>query len=129
MVQGAGRVAAEESRFGVRLGREAFGANEGGRGSLGVPRDPGRAARVMAAPYAVVPYETVNVRSGPARAFCTVGTVAAGQPRGAYCWEFGEPVSDYGFTNRVWVKLAEGYVSAVYLKGNEYGDLPASASC
>lgn len=87
------------------------------------------AARIMAAPYAVVPYETVNVRSGPARAFPTVGTVAAGQPRGAYCWEFGEPVSDYGITNRVWVKLAEGYVSAVYLKGNEYGDLPASASC
>ncbi|TXS35561.1 SH3 domain-containing protein, partial [Streptomyces sp. uw30] len=22
-----------------------------------------------------------------------------------------------------------GYVSAVYLKGNEYGDLPASATC
>ncbi len=87
------------------------------------------AARVMAAPYAVVPYETVNVRTGPSRAFPTVGTVAAGESRGAYCWEFGEPVSDYGFTNRVWVKLAEGYVSAVYLKGNEYGDLPASASC
>ncbi|WP_030247221.1 SH3 domain-containing protein [Streptomyces sp. NRRL S-455] len=86
-------------------------------------------ARVMAAPYAVVPYETVNVRSGPARAFPTVGTVPAGQPRGAYCWERGETVRDYGITNNVWVKLAEGYVSAVYLKGDEYGDLPASASC
>ncbi|MFE0252305.1 SH3 domain-containing protein [Streptomyces sp. NPDC059010] len=86
-------------------------------------------ARIMAAPYAVVPYETVNVRSGPARAFPTVGKVEANQPRGAYCWERGETVSDYGITNNVWVKLAEGYVSAVYLKGNEYGDLPASASC
>jgi uncharacterized protein YraI len=87
------------------------------------------AVRVMAAPYVVVPYETVNIRSGPARPFPTVGSVPAGQARGAYCWEYGETVSDYGFTNNVWVKLAEGYVSAVYLKGNEYGDLPASASC
>lgn len=83
----------------------------------------------MAAPYAVVPYETVNVRSGPVRAFPTVGTVATGEARGAYCWEFGEPVSDYGFTTSVWVKLAKDCVSAVYLKGNEFGDLPASASC
>jgi uncharacterized protein YraI len=87
------------------------------------------AARVMAAPYAVVPYETVNVRTGPSTAFPAVGTVAAGESRGAHCWELGGWVSDYGFTNRVWVKLADGYVSAVYLKGNEYGDLPASASC
>ncbi|MDC0773319.1 SH3 domain-containing protein [Streptomyces sp. HD] len=86
-------------------------------------------ARIMAAPYAVVPYETVNVRTGPARPFPSVGTVPANQPRGAYCWERGGTVSDYGITNNVWVKLAEGYVSAVYLKGNEFGDLPASASC
>ncbi|MEU1852466.1 SH3 domain-containing protein [Streptomyces sp. NPDC019990] len=87
------------------------------------------AARAMAAPYAVVPYETVNVRTGPARAFPAVGTVPANQPRGAYCWERGGTVSDYGITNNVWVKLAEGYVSAVYLMGDEYGGLPASASC
>ncbi|GAA4326304.1 hypothetical protein GCM10023086_53780 [Streptomyces venetus] len=86
-------------------------------------------ARVMAAPYAVVPYETVNVRSGPARSYDKVGSVAAGQPRGAYCWTRGETISDHGYTNNVWVKLVEGYVSAVYLKGNEYGDLPASATC
>ncbi|KUL21234.1 SH3 domain-containing protein [Streptomyces regalis] len=86
-------------------------------------------ARVMAAPYAVVPYETVNVRSGPARSYDKVGSVAANQPRGAYCWARGETISDHGYTNNVWVKLVEGYVSAVYLKGNEYGDLPASAAC
>ena len=86
-------------------------------------------ARIMAAPYAVVPYETVNVRSGPARSYAKVGSVAANQPRGAYCWVHGETISDHGYTNDVWVKLVEGYVSAVYLKGNEYGDLPASATC
>ncbi|WP_405593974.1 SH3 domain-containing protein [Streptomyces sp. NBC_01092] len=94
----------------------ASGADQGG-------------ARIMAAPYAVVPYETVNVRSGPARSFDKVGSVAANQPRGAYCWVHGETIRDHGYTNDVWVKLVEGYVSAVYLKGNKYGDLPASATC
>ncbi len=85
--------------------------------------------RIMAAPYGVVPYETVNVRSGPGTSYAKVGSVAANQPRGAYCWLRGETIRDHGYVNDVWVKLAEGYVSAVYLKGNEYGDLPASATC
>jgi uncharacterized protein YraI len=92
--------------------------------------DGGRGAdRVPAAPYAVEPYERVNVRSGPARSYDKVGSVAAGQPRGAYCWTRGETISDHGYTNNVWVKLVEGYVSAVYLKGDAYGGLPASATC
>ncbi|ANJ05823.1 SH3 domain-containing protein [Streptomyces parvulus] len=92
--------------------------------------DTGRGAgRMLAAPYAVEPYETVNVRSGPARSYDKVGSVAAGQPRGAYCWTRGETISDNGYTNNVWVKLLEGYVSAVYLNGDAYGDLPASATC
>ncbi|MEV0641782.1 SH3 domain-containing protein [Streptomyces sp. NPDC050619] len=86
-------------------------------------------AQVLAAPYAVEPYETVNVRSGPATSYDKVGSVAANQPRGAYCWTRGETITDNGYTNNVWVQLLEGYVSAVYLKGNEYGDLPASATC
>ncbi|MFD0003270.1 SH3 domain-containing protein [Streptomyces sp. NPDC127178] len=89
----------------------------------------GGGARIMAAPYAVVPYETVNVRSGPARSCDKVGSVAANQPRGAYCWVRGETIRDNGYTNNVWVKLVESYVSAVHLKGNEYGGLPASATC
>ncbi|MFJ1967690.1 SH3 domain-containing protein [Streptomyces sp. NPDC087903] len=86
-------------------------------------------AHVLAAPYAVEPYETVNIRKGPARSYDKVGSVVANQPRGAYCWTHGETISDHGYTNDVWVQLVEGYVSAVYLKGNEYGDLPASATC
>ncbi|MFJ3670341.1 SH3 domain-containing protein [Streptomyces sp. NPDC090106] len=105
--------------LGPLTGGTAVAASTGGQESV----------HVMSAPYAVVPYEAVNVRTGPSRAFPAVGSVAAGEARGAYCWEFGEPVSDYGYTNNVWVKLAEGYVSAVYLKGDEYGGLPATASC
>jgi len=90
--------------------------------------DQGSAA-ALAAPYAVEPYETVNVRSGPATWYDKVGSVAAGQPRGAYCWKHGETIRDNGYVNDVWVQLVEGYVSAVYLKGDQYGGLPASATC
>ncbi|MEU6912532.1 SH3 domain-containing protein [Streptomyces olindensis] len=86
-------------------------------------------ARVLAAPYAVVPYENVNVRRGPGTSYGIITTAPAGQPLGAYCWTRGERITDNGYSNDVWVKLLEGYVSAVYLKGNEYGDLPASARC
>jgi uncharacterized protein YraI len=86
-------------------------------------------ARVMAAPYAVVPYENVNVRYGPGTSYGIYATVPAGQPLGAYCWTRGERITDNGYSNDVWVKLLQGYVSAVYLKGDEYGGLPASARC
>ncbi|GAP45990.1 SH3 domain-containing protein [Streptomyces azureus] len=86
-------------------------------------------ARIMAAPYAVVPYETVNLRYRPGTSYGILATVPAGQPLDAYCWTRGERITDNGYSNDVWVKLLDGYVSAVYLKGNAYGDLPASARC
>ncbi|MFI5673187.1 SH3 domain-containing protein [Streptomyces cellulosae] len=92
--------------------------------------DTGQGSAVaLGAPYGVEPYETVNVRSGPATWYDKVGSVAAGQPRGAFCWKHGETIRDNGYVNDVWVQLAEGYVSAVYLKGDQYGGLPASAEC
>ncbi|KOG31434.1 hypothetical protein [Streptomyces resistomycificus] len=97
----------------------AVAASDAGQGS----------ARIKAAPYGVEPYEAVNVRKGPASWTEKVGKVEAGQTRGAYCWVRGETIRDNGYTNDVWVQLLEGYVSAVYLKGNEYGGLPASATC
>lgn len=86
-------------------------------------------AQVLAAPYAVEPYETVNVRKGPSSQTEKVGSVPKGQPRGAYCWTYGETITDNGYTNNIWVQLLEGYVSAVYLKGDERGGLPVSAKC
>ncbi|MFF0015609.1 SH3 domain-containing protein [Streptomyces sp. NPDC005374] len=86
-------------------------------------------AQILAAPYAVVPYETVNVRKGPSSKTEKVGSIVANQPRGADCWTYGETIVDHGYTNNIWVHVVEGYVSAVYLKGDQYGDLPASAQC
>ncbi|MEU3979376.1 SH3 domain-containing protein [Streptomyces sp. NPDC026672] len=80
-------------------------------------------------PYGVTAYENVNVRSGPATSYDITGHVAAGESRGASCWKHGQTITDNGYSNDVWVRLAEGYVSAVYLKGDQYGGLPASAVC
>ncbi|MFK0018824.1 SH3 domain-containing protein [Streptomyces sp. NPDC090798] len=89
----------------------------------------GAQAAAAGLPYAVTPYVNVNVRSGPSTTTDITGHVAAGQPRGASCWTHGETIRDNGYVNDVWVRLAEGYVSAVYLKGDQYGGLPASATC
>jgi uncharacterized protein YraI len=89
----------------------------------------GAQAAAAGLPYAVTAYENVNVRSGPTTGYGITGHVAAGEVRGASCWTRGETIKDNGYSNDVWVRLAEGYVSAVYLKGDQYGDLPASATC
>ncbi|MGW2559494.1 SH3 domain-containing protein [Streptomyces sp. NPDC001514] len=86
-------------------------------------------AAALGLPYGVTPYENVNVRSGPAKTYAITGHVAAGQPRGASCWTRGQTITDNGYSNNIWVRLAEGYVSAVYLKGDERGGLPTHATC
>lgn len=80
-------------------------------------------------PYGVAPYENVNVRAEATTDSAITGHVTAGEPRGASCWKEGQSISDHGITNNIWVRLAEGYVSAVYLKGDERGGLPVSAHC
>ncbi|WP_406326657.1 hypothetical protein [Streptomyces sp. NBC_00203] len=46
------------------------------------------------------------------------------------CWEWGETITDNGVTNDVWVATGKSgdrytwWVSAVYLKGDDYGGLP-----
>jgi hypothetical protein len=80
-------------------------------------------------PYGVTPYENVNVRAEATTASAITGHAAAGELRGASCWKEGQNITDHGITNDIWVRLAEGYVSAVYLKGDVRGGLPVSAHC
>ncbi|MGA9309304.1 MAG: hypothetical protein WBV74_02910 [Pseudonocardiaceae bacterium] len=59
--------------------------------------------------------------------------VEAGESYPTVCWTAGDSISENGATNDVWIKLplnagGFGYVSAVYLKGNEHAGLPADAS-
>ncbi|WP_405891207.1 SH3 domain-containing protein [Streptomyces sp. NBC_00133] len=86
-------------------------------------------ASALGLPYGVTPYENVNVRAEATTASAIVGHVKAGEPRGASCWKHGQLIKDNGYSNDIWVRLAEGYVSAVYLKGDERGGVPASAEC
>ncbi|PRY44873.1 hypothetical protein [Umezawaea tangerina] len=87
--------------------------------------------------YRVTTWHDATVRSCPATA-CAVDQefplMAAGKTNTASCWLHGETVTDLGYTNDVWVKLERGdnvakYVSAVYLVGDEYGNIPADSVC
>lgn len=91
------------------------------------------AGMAVAAPvetsYTVVPYENVKVRQLPTRNSAYLATLTAGSSYTAYCWTHGQSISDHGITNDIWISFADGYSSAVYFKGNQYGNLPASAEC
>lgn len=84
--------------------------------------------------YQVCAYQRANVRPGPSTEEDPVSFVVADECYPANCWTRGETISDNGVTNDVWVQLAlnaggVGYVSAVYLKGDDFGDLPPDAWC
>ncbi|MFJ2610499.1 hypothetical protein ACIO13_36940 [Streptomyces sp. NPDC087425] len=80
--------------------------------------------------YSVTAYETVNIRSKPNTSSRAFDKILAGQTRNdALCWTHGETVRDHGYTNDIWIGFTEGWASAVYLKGDAYAGLPASAQC
>ncbi|MDU0290401.1 hypothetical protein [Saccharothrix longispora] len=86
------------------------------------------------APYAVTTWHYVNQRSCPSSACAYLGTIPAWTRTIAYCWYQGEPVTDAGITNDVWllVSLQDGgqwWASAVYFQGDAYANLPGHAAC
>ncbi|MCX4459622.1 SH3 domain-containing protein [Streptomyces sp. NBC_01340] len=93
----------------------------------------GLAAAAPAVPaeqsYTVVPYENVNVRQLPTKDSAYLATLTAGQSYTAYCWTHGQTITDHGYTNDIWIGFADGFSSAVYFKGDQYANLPASAQC
>ncbi|NBM20904.1 hypothetical protein GUY61_36425 [Streptomyces sp. GC420] len=57
-----------------------------------------------------------------------VSSVAAGESYPANCWVTGQLVTAEGYTNDKWVQLplragGVGYVSAIFLRGNETGNV------
>jgi uncharacterized protein YraI len=100
----------------------------------------GGAAQASAAPmsastvYDVTTWHDVNLRGCASTTCAIVGSIPAGTRTIAYCWKHGEPVTDAGITNDIWVKgsLEDGgqrFMSAVYLVGDERGGLPVEAVC
>ncbi|WP_037868664.1 SH3 domain-containing protein [Streptomyces sp. SPB074] len=91
-------------------------------------------AGVMAASPAfaattVVAWTHGNVHAGPAQGERVVSYVNANYSYTGLCWLEGDLVSDHGISNRNWVRLqlnsgGIGYVSAVYLKGDDKGNVP-----
>jgi hypothetical protein len=88
-------------------------------------------------PYWITAWHDVNLRKCASTA-CAIDPsqrlVRAGQTTIAYCWVHGEPITDAGITNDIWVKGSQEdggqrYMSAVYLVGDERGGLPVEAVC
>ncbi|MFF7923168.1 SH3 domain-containing protein [Streptomyces mirabilis] len=85
--------------------------------------------------YTVVPLVDAPIRSGPGNGHPVIGRLRAGYSYSAFCWLSGETVVDHGSTSHIWVSLSggpgigNGWVSALYLRGDERADLPASAQC
>jgi hypothetical protein len=85
--------------------------------------------------YSVCAYQRANVRDRPSRDHGrVVSYVVAAECYPANCWTRGQPITDNGVTNDIWIKLplragGVGYVSALYLRGDERGGLPESAHC
>lgn len=85
--------------------------------------------------YTVVPYENVKVRKLPTKDSAYLATLTAGQSYTAYCWTHGQTITDHGSTSHIWIHLSggpgigNGWVSALYLRGDDRADLPASAQC
>ncbi len=78
---------------------------------------------------AVTAWTHGDVHAGPAQGERVVSFVNNGFSYNAECWEEGDLVTDHGITNRNWVKLrlnsgGEGFVNALYLKGNTTGNVP-----
>ncbi|MFE0349491.1 SH3 domain-containing protein [Streptomyces griseoluteus] len=74
----------------------------------------------------VTAWADANVRSCASTSCAIVSKVYAGESYPAQCWVAGQTVTAEGITNNRWVRLplnagGVGYVSAIYLKGDETG--------
>ncbi|MCE6996859.1 hypothetical protein LZG04_18915 [Saccharothrix sp. S26] len=86
--------------------------------------------------YSATAWHDVNVRHCPSTS-CTQAPgspVLAGWTVGVYCWVHGESVTDFGYTNDVWLNIGRQdggtqWSSAIYFKGDEYANLPKDAQC
>ncbi|MDQ1036873.1 alkylated DNA nucleotide flippase Atl1 [Streptomyces sp. V3I8] len=100
----------------------------GDRG-VGLPCTPGEGEGSTT----VTAWTDANVRSCAARSCGIVSSVKANESYPAHCWVVGESVTDEGITNDKWIRLplnagGVGYVSGIYLKGDETGGVSAQCS-
>jgi hypothetical protein len=76
----------------------------------------------------VVPFAHARIHAAPALGGRVVGSVDPGHHFIGQCWTNGDLVKDRGISNPNWVRLklpsgVTGFVPAVYLKGNDKGNV------
>ena len=81
----------------------------------------------------VTAWTQANVRECASTSCDIKSTVYPGQTYPAHCWVVGQKITDEGITNDKWVRLplnagGVGYVSAIYLKGDETGGVRTRCS-
>jgi uncharacterized protein YraI len=118
-------------RTAVAAALATAGLLAGGTTALAAPAGEVGANGVL---FTVTAWHDVNARTCPSTSCAKVDSLVAGQSRKIACWVHGEPVTDAGVTNDVWlqVRRTEGNVqwaSAVYFVGDQYADTPSDAVC
>lgn len=86
--------------------------------------------------YSATTWHEVNVRHCPSTS-CTQAPgspIPAGWTVGVYCWVHGQSVTDFGYTNDVWLNIGRQdggtqWSSAIYFVGDEFANLPKEAHC
>ena len=102
---------------------------------------PARAMAGKAAPHGSVEYVKVLAwhddeerERCPSAACLLAGVLKPGILVNGYCWTVGDSITAYGVTNDIWVRISPHdskplWVSAVFLVGGKYGNLPADDEC
>jgi hypothetical protein len=117
----------------VAVAVTAAGLVAGGIATAAASAEVGASA---APQYSATTWHEVNVRHCPSTS-CTLAPgspVPAGWTVGAYCWVHGESVTDFGYTNDVWLNIGRQdggtqWSSAIYFEGDDYANLPREAQC
>jgi len=94
----------------------------------GAPADPGDPGNSSGPSTRVTAASRADVHAGPNNAEAVLSHVSPNVSYPAECWEEGGTVTVKGKTRNAWVKLqlksgGEGYVNAIYLKGDEHGNV------
>ncbi|MFI9008865.1 hypothetical protein ACIGNX_16730 [Actinosynnema sp. NPDC053489] len=86
--------------------------------------------------YQATTWHDVNVRTCPSTACLPAagGPIPEGTTVGVHCWAHGQSVTDFGYTNDVWLNVGRQdggtqWSSAIYFVGDALAGLPKTAEC
>ncbi|MFI6943296.1 hypothetical protein ACIBI4_28865 [Streptomyces sp. NPDC050418] len=107
-------------------GQAGTGGKAGTGSGGGAGRGPGGG---LGRAYNVKTWESVSIRQHPDQRSKKLGGLRKNVSTTAKCWAPGRVVEAEGTKNHIWLRVGKGWASAIYFKGNEYGNLPKSAKC